>query len=672
MTSNQPTSSRKQNSLTGKPLGISLTVLLITVFSLNFTHAQPVVMAWGNMNGIRVEGQLMEFETSLCIVDKDWSNITATRKEGQPTEYHRDGKLQTVNIDLKGFDFTEKIKADGRGGAVVSVKTTAKRDTAVEGIFFRVDLPGKHYSGASARIGKGAGSEKTIEFSDFGSRDDYGPVRLSAKNISVKAPKRQLEIGLESETPVFVRKEEGSAGYKLYIRLMNAPISEGSEAQNEFTFHATGDIDRSPVEINIDADSPGRKFAGMGGNFRLQKPDQDPQVIQYCLDNMRVAWGRVEMPWKDWDPKEDQDPIKAAENGNLDPHVHESMLMAQKLAKRGIPVIVSAWFAPEWAIEGEPEDAYRYRDQGIYGYPLDESKTEKIYESIADYLVYMKEEYGVEAVMFSFNESDLGINVRHTAEEHKEFIKGFGAYLASRDLATKLVLGDNSDATTFDFILPAMNDPETHKYIGAVSFHSWRGCTDENLKKWAGAADQLNVPMIIGEGSTDAAAWKYPEIFYEQSFALYEINLYTRILDICQPLSILQWQLTADYSVMKGIGIYGTEGPLRPTQRFWNLKQLASTPKDAFSLPVRCKEEEINCAALGNIARDEYAVHIVNNGARREAIIRGLPEEASVMEVFITNEEKEMMKMREVTVENGTVKLNLPPVTFVSLISKKK
>ena len=67
---------------------------------------------------------------------------------------------------------------------------------------------------------------------------------------------------------------------------------------------------------------------------------------------------------------------------------------------------------------------------------------------------YLKNLYGVETVAFSFNESDLGINVRHTGMEHAEFIKGLGAHMASRGLATKLLLGDNSDATTFDFIIP--------------------------------------------------------------------------------------------------------------------------------------------------------------------------------------------------------------------------
>ena len=295
----------------------------------------------------------------------------------------------------------------------------------------------------------------------------------------------------------------------------------------------------------------------------------------------------------------------------------------------------------------------------------------KIYKSIADYIEYMKDNYGVEASYFSFNESDIGINVRQTGPEHAELIKGLGAYFASRGLATKMLLGDNSDATTFDFIKPAMNDPATYPYIGAISFHSWRGCTDETLKKWAGAARQLNVPLIVAEGSTDAAAWNYPEIFLEQSFALNEINLYTRILNICQPLSIVQWQLTSDYSVLTGDGIYRTEGPLRPTQRFWNLRQLASTPEDAFAIPVTSSKDGINCAAFGNIARGEYAVHIVNNGAGCPATITGIPPGVAKFDIYVTDHNLGMKKSGEVSVINGAVSFTLHQAGFTTLITEK-
>ena len=287
---------------------------------------------------------------------------------------------------------------------------------------------------------------------------------------------------------------------------------------------------------------------------------------------------------------------------------------------------------------------------------------------MTDYLEFLKRDYGVEADYFSFNESDLGINVVFTPEEHRDFIKAFGQYLADRGLKTRLLLGDNSDATTFDFILPALNDPSAHKYIGAISFHSWRGCDDETLNKWAEASRQINVPLIVGEGSTDAAAHQYPAIFNESTFALYEINLYLRLCAICQPLSILQWQLTSDYSPLWGDGIYGSKGPLHPTQRFFNLMQLAMTPQDAFAVPVSCDKENIQTAGFVKMATGEWAIHLVNNGASCESTISGLPVTTKEVVVYVTNRDCHA-EARLVRVNDGQLTVRLPAESFITIIA---
>jgi O-glycosyl hydrolase len=627
-------------------------------------------MAWGNITGISMEGQLMEFESNLRVIGKDGSVIGATGRERQRPKYHRDGQTQTVTTELGGIRFLEAVTDNGVGKARVSVTSTALKDTVIDGAYFCLDIPDIYYSAGTLQFISGKTKSKPIDLAGLPSLNEKQHIK-SADGVYFYSENRRIEISFNLISSVFICRKDESAGYRLYIRLLGPEIKKGVDVKKELSITVSGKIDTSPVEIMVDSKNPGNRFAGFGGNFRLQNPSSDPKVIQYCLGNMRVAWGRVEMPWQLWQPDENVNPIEDALNGKLDKHVKESMEMAQKLAKLGIPMIISDWSAPDWAIIGIQADAYRNRDRGIFGYPLNSDKTEKIYKSIGDYLAYLKQAYGVEPALFSFNESDLGINIRHTGREHADFIKGMGAYFASRGIVTKLLLGDNSDATTFDFILPAMNDPDTHKYLGAVSFHSWRGCDDETLRKWAEAAKKMNLPLIVAEGSTDAAAWNYPEIFSEQTFAMYEINLYVRICSVCQPLSILQWQLTSDYSVMTGDGIFGTTGPLRPTRRFWNLKQLASTPSDAFSLRTTCNSDALNCAAFGNIARGEYAVHIVNNGAGRQASVKGLPGDASVFEVFVTSETKGMEKTGEVTAVNGALQVNLLPASFTTLISKK-
>lgn len=600
--------------------------------------AQTEVMAWGNMTGIRIDGELIEFESSFRVVENDWSGMDFTGRDRQPTKFARIGPSTTVNSSVQRISFEQTVEDKSKGTVAVSLTYQSDTTRKVEGAYYCFELPAKRYAAGTVNIGK--------------------------KQIIINAPGRNIELNFSSNVNAFLREEAGNT--VLYAQLLNGNLKKGMKGNLNFTIVASGDIDNLPVEVIVDKNKPGRLFAGFGGNFRLQKPDHDPMVIDYCLDNMRIAFGRAEMPWEMWDPDEEGNPLTNARNGNLNERVHRSMQMAQRLTALGMPVIISAWFPPEWALaKGQKRDR-----GGAAALRLDNSKTERIYQSLTDYLIYLKEAYGVEAHSFSFNESDIGIDVLHTAQEHADFIKGLGAYMASCGLATKMLLGDNSHATTFDFIFPALNDPSTHKYIAAISFHSWSGCDDETLKKWARAAQQLNVPLIIGEGSTDAAAWRYPQIFLEPAFALYEINLYIRIAAICQPLTILQWQLTSDYSPLWGAGIYGSDGPLRPTQRFWNLQQLAATPEQSFALPFSCNKEEVNCAAFGNLARNEYAVHLVNSGAARTATIKGLPKNCTNIKAFATNSTLSKKEINVTKANNGNISVELPPTSFVTVIAQ--
>ena len=84
------------------------------------------------------------------------------------------------------------------------------------------------------------------------------------------------------------------------------------------------------------------------------------------------------------------------------------------------------------------------------------------------------------------------------------------------------------------------------------------------------------------------------------------------ICRISQPASILQWQLTENYSLLTG----GAEGsPLEPTQRFWNLKQLNMTPPGSTGLGIKCDKPGVAVCAYADTAPRTYTLHLVNNGA---------------------------------------------------------
>ncbi len=611
-------------------LKISL-LLLSCLLTTKVIFSQAALQPWGNLQGIRIDGQLMEFDTRLDEVYKNWSGIQSTGKERQHPKYSRNGNQQIVTTRMDSLYFNESVRDVAKGEINIDIQLNAKASAAMEGVYLSMALPGKYYNNGSVQLNNLPALKLSATASAL---DKY--LEPAASSVRFIAANRQLQIILKSPAAVLIKNEmeNGMKGVRIFIPIQKGDIQHAQTINKNFTIKASGLIDKKPVVFALNTTATGRVFNGLGGNFRLQNQATDQQVIDYCLKNLRVAWGRVEMPWQLWQPIEDTSGIEKATSGKLDVHVRRAMEMAQRLYKMGMPVIVTAWFPPAWAVVGKLKP--RPGPDGIWGNPLDTTKTRAIYASIADYIQYLKEQYGVEVAVFSFNESDLGINVRQTGEEHAALIKGLGAYFVSRGLKTKLVLGDNSDATTYQFIYPALNDPATYPYIGAISFHSWRGWDAETLQKWADAADKLKLPLLVGEGSIDAAAWAYPAIFNEQIYSLEEINLYVRLLSICQPASILQWQLTADYSPLAGGGIFGDTTTLHPLQRFWNLKQLAATPADLKAMQLKCSGDNISCAALGDNEKGVYAIHIVNSGAKRNAVITGIPTKISTLHWIVT------------------------------------
>lgn len=602
------------------------------LFSQQAATDQTEVMAWGNLTGIRVEGELMDFETTLVV------GGSHSGRERYTYRYERQGDERVSTSTIERVTFAERVTDTAQGRCHVSLQLAS--DTTLDVLAgLCLHLNAEKYATASIKT---TPRKLSVRLKDAG-----GVVR---------------DIQMSFSRPVKLTQSRGDDEICITVPVMTSLV-KGATATLDMDVTASGRIDHSDAVVRVDASHPGRSFLGMGGNFRLQNPATDPAVIDYCLRNIRVAYGRVEMPWRQWHPDEDATPLNMKPD-ELPSHVRQSMEMAQRLAAQGMPVIVSCWFPPMWAID--KTSPRRGRWQGVAAHRLDPAKQQRIVASLTDYLVYLKEHYGVEATLFSFNESDLGIDVLHTPEEHAAFIKDMGREMRRRGLATRMLLGDTSDATPTRFIVPALNDPAAHPFIGAVSFHSWRGCDDATLRVWADAAAQLGVPLLVGEGSTDAAAWRYPQIFKESTFALYEINLYVRMLNVCQPQSILQWQLTADYSLLWGGGVFGSQGPLTPTQRFWNIRQLASTPEGSFALPVSCSKATLTCAAFGNLAGGEYCVHMVNNGAACNALIEGFPEHFRSAKVLVTNAE-DGMKETSLTPSDGKLSLPLPPVSFVTL-----
>ncbi|MGD0138008.1 MAG: hypothetical protein ABSD28_03975 [Tepidisphaeraceae bacterium] len=660
-----------------RPILLSMlaTLILLPFCSKSFGQAECVPS--GGLRGIRIEGELMAFTTGIRAVRAGSTSIVQARGERLGNaQFSRDGDKQICSGGLRTTDFRPgggggfrgtpspltcrlTFEDAGQGIVKVDVQAGATTDVAMEGIYFFIHLPSADYSSGYAQL-VGAPSSESASLAATQPSGINRYLDGSAGGLRVTSPHRQLEVSFDSPMPIVVRddRRQPNADYDVYFPLTAGNLKAGQAIHAAFTIKASGDVDKSAVNVKVDPSQTGGVFDGIGGNFRLQSP-ADPAHVKYNLDHLRVAWGRVAMPFNLWQPNENDDPVKIADAGKLNEDVGAAMEMARTLSQRNIPMIVSDWLAPDWAL------LPRSGGRPFGGRKINPKKWDEVCKSIGSYLEYLKGHYGAEPKLFSFNEPNIGIAVLQTPEDHADAIKRLGACFASRGLATKMLLGDTGDPPPVDFINAAMNDPEAVKYVGAVSFHSWRGGTEAQYARWRAAAAKLNVPLLVAEGGTDSDSYAYPAIFLEPWYGLDEISQYVTICRISQPVSILQWQLTKDYSLLSG-GVNGA--PLEPTQRFWNLKQLDMTPAGSAAVGISCDKPHVAICAYLDGGRQTYTLHLVNNGATRVANISGLPANVTRLRAYVTDAWRAMKEMQPVDVSDGAARLTLDCQSFTTLM----
>src|SRR5580692_7897566 len=136
----------------GKMRIFLIMVIFIQGMIIKKSYGQADMAPWGNIRGIRIDGQLMDFETSLRIIGKDWAAIRYSAKEKQQPHYSRSGNKQLVSTRLDSMYFTEQVEDLEVGKAKVDIRLVSHADTLITGAFFSVELPSDAFSDSSVQL----------------------------------------------------------------------------------------------------------------------------------------------------------------------------------------------------------------------------------------------------------------------------------------------------------------------------------------------------------------------------------------------------------------------------------------------------------------------------------------------------------------------------------------
>ncbi|MDX2185357.1 MAG: hypothetical protein SFV32_00350 [Opitutaceae bacterium] len=436
-----------------------------------------------------------------------------------------------------------------------------------------------------------------------GSKPDFYAGRAAGFTLTDPSGNWHVKASWDKEREVEARQVWNREKRVYQVRIV---LSRGERKWDERTpftlsFSLAGQGQAEAVALAPAAGSAPYPFDGFGGNLCF---DTQTPAIEYILDRLPMAWGRVELKAGAW----------ISERENPGPALKRDFELMQRLEKAGIPWALSIWRLPETYYT----DANRV-PPGTFGRRISEEKWPDFLETIISFILYAKKHYGAEPDFFSFNEPDLGVDIGFTAETHRDAIKRIGRHFLANGIATKQLLGDTANPRdTHLYTLPTAQDPEAMQHVGAISFHSWFAASPAQYRAWSEVANWIQKPLIVGEAGLDPGAYRNKS-FDSYSYGIREMAHMIEILRDTTPRSLLYWQYTEDYGLVR----VDDQGNVSPTGRFRLMEQLvARTPLGAKAMPLTTSQKDVLAVAF---EKDGAKVlHILNRGLARSCDLGSL------------------------------------------------
>ncbi|MCG3179473.1 MAG: hypothetical protein BIFFINMI_01808 [Phycisphaerae bacterium] len=627
----------------------------------------------GAVHGVSSAGEKLDLAVRIVVPLKGWHRMCRLEEATGVKATTADGARQWAGklpVADGAYPYVLTL-AEAAGGFTMDVDLTADSDTAVEGVYVWVYLPVDAFAGGRATPtadppAKSTPLPRTLP-------REYHFLNARATGLEVEAPDDKTAVGIDWGRPIdFSLQDERqwngqSFGLLIPICAGQPPRGRHVTAKLKFTVRLTPDT--SPAHLTIGADKGVWAFGGVGGDFCFGTASP---VTGHNLANLRVAWGRCEMNLADWEPVNDNDDPATTDLAYFQKRdrpgspVREDFEMATELTRRKIPFVISTWWVPPW-MSDRPDDADRQAQRHI-----PREKWDEMAESVVAYLLHLKKNYRAEPLAYSFNESNLGVRVKMSGQEHRDLIKLLGPRLEKAGLATRMMLGDTSPADTLDFVRPSAADPEAMKYVSAVAFHCWGGATPKTYAAWADLAGRFKLPLLVTELGVDAnfriRPWSLP------GYWLREAEMYQQVLLYARPAGTMQWEFTSDYGFVDAAR--AADGvKLTPTTRFYVVKHFADlTPPDAQAMASDSDHRRVLLTAFFTDRWEHarvYTFHVTNTGSARKATISGVPKrlEGVALLAVLTTEAEHFRKLPPVTVKEGKIELDLPAECLLTLMN---
>jgi hypothetical protein len=300
-----------------------------------------------------------------------------------------------------------------------------------------------------------------------------------------------------------------------------------------------------PVKIQIYPEIQKQKIISIGGNYCQANYTNNAwdAVGEVTLKEFRPSHVRLALPlqFREQDystykgPKINEQPVVV------------TLLETMKRMKDEFGVsnfTISVWRVADELVEN-PERNDKRR--------IKYDKYDEVIDMIEAFLVKAKNEYGVEADYFSFNESDGGYMTIFSPEESIRFFKMAGERFRKAGLKTKFLWADTAQTKgTVEFATMIAADSTIWRYLGPLCFHSWwsENIPDYEFERIAGMAQAWNKEVWCNELGFDAMSWRQKGMNESWDYALRFAKISHRMLKHARVAVSQYWTWQNNYSIM--------------------------------------------------------------------------------------------------------------------------
>jgi hypothetical protein len=300
-----------------------------------------------------------------------------------------------------------------------------------------------------------------------------------------------------------------------------------------------------PVKIQIYPEIQKQKIISIGGNYCQANYTNNAwdAVGEVTLKEFRPSHVRLALPlqFREQDystykgPKINEQPVVV------------TLLETMKRMKDEFGVsnfTISVWRVADELVEN-PERNDKRR--------IKYDKYDEVIDMIEAFLVKAKNEYGVEADYFSFNESDGGYMTIFSPEETLRFFKMAGERFRKAGLKTRFLWADTAQTKgTVEFATMIAADSTIWRYLGPLCFHSWwsENIPDHEFERIAGMAQAWNKEVWCNELGFDAMAWRQKGMNESWDYALRFAKISHRMMKHARVAVSQYWTWQNNYSIM--------------------------------------------------------------------------------------------------------------------------